>query len=306
MNSTRSKVRSRNRRRRRSCPEVVAAYGRYLDRLSRAFSRRAARLGEKIACRPGCFGCCVGLFEITPLDAAIVARGLRELRPALRRSIASRARRICGEIAAIFPGNIKRGTLDPAREQDWDEFFEKTSAVACPFLVPVSATGGKPARRGDAQRAAQREAWPQGFTCAIYDNRPHTCRTFGLPLTDEGEIVAPACELNLRDASVSLLNSVALDATDPTDLALAERAERQLKLPRDGTTILPAVASGLSAWGPEARRLSARKGVPSRKNPERTPLPRSSEREQKDRPARGRPRGSRSAPRPAPCREPSR
>ncbi len=40
----------------------------------------AARLaGDRLACRPGCTPCCIGPFPITPLDAARLADGLREL-----------------------------------------------------------------------------------------------------------------------------------------------------------------------------------------------------------------------------------
>jgi hypothetical protein len=305
MNSTRGKERSRNPKTRTKRSNLLSAYQRYLERLSAAFRRRVARVPEQIACRAGCFGCCVGLFEISPLDAAVAARGLAKLRPAIRRRIKERARQICQRIASIFPGDPESGALDLAREAEWDAFFEKTSGVACPFLVPLDA-GHRPADPADPQELARRENWPCGFTCAIYEHRPHTCRTFGLPLKQRGEIVAPACELNLAGATISTLKSMAFSAVQAADLALARSAERHLRFPAGGATILPLVAAGFSAWGSEAPRLSARTEAPSRRTPGRRPLPRSSEQARTDRPAPARRHGSRSVPRPGPSRGQSR
>ena len=156
-------------KRRRS---ALRAYARFLDGVSRRFARIAARNRDEVACRPGCFGCCVGLFEISPLDAALAARGMAKLPRRRREAIARRGEAIARRIAGMFPGDAATLRLDVARQDAWDAFFEKTSGIACPFLEPIDLRSA-----ATAPAAARRRRWPQGFSCAIYADRPHACRT---------------------------------------------------------------------------------------------------------------------------------
>jgi len=201
----------------------------------------------------------VGLFEITELDAAVAAEGLARLSPRRRRRIRSRGRDILRRIGAIFPGDRNGFRLDPAREEEWDAFFEDTSRIACPFLVPA-ADGA--ASETSAQDLADRARWPRGYTCAIYSHRPYTCRTFGLALADRGRIVSPACRLNFRTSKgrAARARQFALPAFDPADAELAAEAQRRIGLDRDSATILPAVAAGLryTFSGPSRRHLRRR------------------------------------------------
>ena len=215
----------------------LSRYERLLAKVSRRFAATARRHGGEIACRVGCFGCCVGLFEITALDAAVAARGLAKLPPARRHAIARRAEAIARRIARIFPGDAKTLLLDVRRQKDWDAFFEKTAAIACPFLVPIGGTGGT------AAAAARKRRWPTGFVCAIYAHRPHACRTFGLPLANRGTVVSEPCRLNFRGAPSEEIAAAALPVYEPEEDRIARDAERELGLPVDAATILPAVAS---------------------------------------------------------------
>jgi Fe-S-cluster containining protein len=215
--------------------------------VSRAFAGRAAGFPDDVSCRPGCFGCCVGLFEITELDAALAERGMAKLSAAARRRIRARGRRIAAEISRIFPGDRKSLRLDPAREREWDLFFDRTARIACPFLVPLEGSG-------DAQDAADSARWPQGFVCAIYEQRPYTCRTFGLALSDGSRIVSPPCRLNFRrrEGRAARVAASALPVRDEADLALAVQAERTSGLSAGSATVLPAVAAGRRIYSKRA------------------------------------------------------
>ncbi len=97
-----------------------------IDRLKRAFrvasaawDRAAARtVPGEIACRAGCFGCCVGLFDISLPEAALVRAGVARLAVGDREDVVRRARRIVEESAAAFPGDARAGLLDPDRSED--------------------------------------------------------------------------------------------------------------------------------------------------------------------------------------------
>jgi Fe-S-cluster containining protein len=207
--------------------------------VSRRFADVARRNRNAVACRAGCFGCCVGLFEISPLDAALAERALARLPRARRQAIARRGEAISRRIAKIFPGDPATLRLDIGREDEWDAFFEKTAGIACPFLEPLDRTSA-----ATAPAAARAHRWPQGFTCAIYAHRPHICRTFGLPLAERSRIVSDPCRLNFRGAPAERIAGAALPVYEPEEEAIARAAEAEEGLPVDLATILPAVASG--------------------------------------------------------------
>lgn len=215
-------------------------YRRFLAKVARRFTRIARRNADAVRCQPGCFGCCVGLFEITALDAALAAEGLARLPADRREAIRRRGEAIARRIAPQFPGDPATFALDLRRENAWDAFFEKTAAIACPFLVPENARV-----RDSAPKRARSSRWPRGFVCAIYAHRPHTCRTFGLPLADRGRIVSEPCRLNFRRSSPPEMLAAALPAYAPEDDAIARSAEARLGLDADAATILPAVAANL-------------------------------------------------------------
>jgi Fe-S-cluster containining protein len=217
----------------------VAAYRRFLAKVSRRFARVAFREAASVSCRRGCFGCCVGLFQISALDAAVAAGGLAALPAARREEIRRRGEAIARRVAPAFPGDRDSFVLDVSREGEWDAFFEKTTGVACPFLV---ADDDREPRTAAAR--VRRSRWPQGFVCAIYDHRPHACRTFGLPLADRGRIVSDPCRLNFRGAREEAVRASALPLYEPEEEKIARAAESRLGLPAESATILPAVAAG--------------------------------------------------------------
>ena len=217
----------------------VAAYRRFLAKVSRRFARVALREAASVSCRRGCFGCCVGLFQISALDAAVAAEGLASLPAGRRKEIRRRGEAIARRVGPAIPGNRDSLELDVSREAEWDAFFEGTAGIACPFLVADDALEPR-----TAAARVRRSRWPQGFVCAIYDHRPHACRTFGLPLADRGRIVSDPCRLNFRGAARETVRAAALPLYEPEEERIARAAESRLGLPVESATILPAVAAG--------------------------------------------------------------
>jgi len=144
----------------------------------RAWARAAARTRPgDLACRAGCFGCCVGLFDISLPEAALVREGVARLSSQDREDVVRRARRIVEESAGSFPGDPGSGLLDPERsEAADDDYFAVVADRACPMLE-------LPAGR-----------------CRIYEERPVTCRTYGFAWAREGAVFHPPCGLNLPGA----------------------------------------------------------------------------------------------------------
>ena len=191
-----------------------------------AFSK--ATSGE-IACRAGCFGCCIGLFEISLPEAALVRAGVEKLSPADRADVVRRARRIAEETAGAFPGDPVGGFLDPDRSEAADDaYFEVVADRACPMLELPSGR------------------------CRIYEERPVTCRTYGFAWAKDGAVIHPPCGLNLPGASLARQLETAvdiglLDEAADVDRALAEG----LGIDPGRETTIPHAVVG-SAFGPLA------------------------------------------------------
>jgi Fe-S-cluster containining protein len=168
------------------------------------FAEKAARLrpGE-LACRAGCFGCCVGLFTIGLPEAFAVRQAVAALPAAAREEVLARAARAVARGAATFPGDSAAGILDPERgEESEGAWFAAVRETACPALELPSGR------------------------CLVYASRPTTCRTYGLALRAGGETLVPACELNFPGAPPDRARETAIDARRLTavDQALAEIA----------------------------------------------------------------------------------
>lgn len=157
----------------------------------------------ELACRGGCFGCCVGLFEITLPEALLVREGFSLLPPGEQEDSYRRAARIVERTAKDFPGEAATGVLDPERTEEADDrYFEVVSESACPMLELPSGR------------------------CRIYAHRPITCRTFGLAWKRSAEVVNPACPLNFPEGGEERQQETAidLDLLTAADQVLAEAA----------------------------------------------------------------------------------
>jgi Fe-S-cluster containining protein len=140
-----------------------------------ALASAAERSGDWLACRPGCHQCCIGVFPISPLDAAALRDGLASAPADVATRIRSRAEASRERLLHEgFPGDPATGELftQPGHEAAFEDF---ANDEPCPALDP--ATG----------------------TCDLYAARPVPCRTFGPPMRDDdGHLTV--CELCFIDA----------------------------------------------------------------------------------------------------------
>jgi len=195
---------------------------------SRLWDEASARTAPgEVACRAGCFGCCIGLFEISLAEAVLVRSGVASLPDEVRADVLSRARRIVSESARAFPGDAARGLLDPDRTEEADDaYFEVVADRSCPMLELPSGR------------------------CRIYASRPITCRTYGFAWAKDGAVIHPPCGLNLPGASAGrqLEASIDIGRIDEAGEVAAEIAEDLGLEPAVESTIAHAVVG--SAFGP--------------------------------------------------------
>jgi Fe-S-cluster containining protein len=164
----------------------------------------ARRSGGWLACGPGCWQCCVGVFAIHQLDALRLRQGLAEL----AFTDAGRAARLRQRVAASverlspsFPGDAVSGLLDDDAE-DSEGFASFANDEVCPVLDPETGT------------------------CDLYASRPMTCRIFGPPVRSEDGL--GVCELCYRGASEEEIAACEM-VPDPENLeaALVEELEER-------------------------------------------------------------------------------
>jgi Fe-S-cluster containining protein len=185
---------------------AVGAPVSYRDILRRAdgfFGSVAASQPQNLQCGRGCSLCCYGLFEIGSGDVPVIAEGLARLHPSRRAAIIRKA-------AAV----ADHPNLRECSPEEKEEFFDRTSQLACPNL---DATGA----------------------CQIYDSRPLVCRTFGLPIRDAEQYIGDICELNFTEATQEEKESAAWDLQWEDELG-----------PEDEFTIPEAIllAARLKGW----------------------------------------------------------
>lgn len=166
---------------------------RVLDEAMTEAANRADRSGHRLACRPGCTGCCHGPFPINGLDAARLRRGLSDLwsrAPERAAALVERARALLPVLLADFPGDPETGVL--ADDDSADPYFERHAPLPCPALDP--ATG----------------------RCELYAWRPLSCRTFGPPVRI-GDSDLPPCDLCFQGASAEDIEACRVEP-DPEGL----------------------------------------------------------------------------------------
>ena len=157
---------------------MIRGDGKLLAVVDAAMADGASRAGNHLACRPGCFECCLGPFAITQLDGIRLRDGLQRLAstdPHRAARVRSRARAAVRKMSRRFPGDVATGVLgndDAAIE----EFLADQSDLPCPVLDPST-----------------------GF-CDLYASRPITCRSFGPPVSIGGKKLPP-CRLCFTEAS---------------------------------------------------------------------------------------------------------
>ncbi len=168
---------------------------------SQWFRRAQASLLGAIPCSPGCCDCCIGIFPITRLDVLELHRGLNLLPPARKRAMVTRAREQVARLETAYPALRSQPGLDGWADASVDDMVERFADLPCPAL---EADG----------------------TCGVYQFRPITCRTMGVPVESDG-MVHGAC--NVQTAVPVIRPSRSLK----TDLArLAEEEAAALSILR--------------------------------------------------------------------------
>jgi Fe-S-cluster containining protein len=168
----------------------------------------ARNAGAWLKCRPGCCECCLGVFEISALDAERLRRGLRRLAvddPAKAARVRARASLRAARLRSKFPDDTAQRVIGEAPDDD----------DPCPVLD--SATG----------------------TCDLYESRPLVCRTFG-PAIRSGDAVG-TCELCFAGATEEEIAACAV-ALDPE--ALEVPFLREFAVDRSAAPTVVALALG--------------------------------------------------------------
>jgi Fe-S-cluster containining protein len=180
-----------------------------------ALASTVTRSGAWLACRPGCNPCCIGVFEISPLDAAELRVALAAADPTIADRIRSRAAASRQRLTPSFPGNASTGVLftEPHHAAAFDEF---ANDEPCPVLDPISGT------------------------CDLYAARPVQCRTFGPPIRDEDDHLT-VCELCFIGAPPEEVARCEMDQSwreiEDTLIEAAERSAHATDQPTGPTLI---------------------------------------------------------------------
>lgn len=215
---------------------LPAADREHVNAVDRAMRVAIRSAGRYVQCRRGCTRCCIGVFDITALDAVRLARALRRLqrrRLAAAGGIVRRARAQWQRVLTSFPGDRALGVLSD-NERSRRRLFARFGALPCAVLDP----------RTDA--------------CLLYRSRPLSCRTFGLPVR-YSNVLLPPCRLNFTRAAPAEVAASTVEP-DPEDVegALLERLRRESDV--RGDTIIPA-ALALQAWSAPGRRIQRGAGL---------------------------------------------
>lgn len=174
------------------------------------------RSGAWLACRPGCFQCCIGPFPITQLDALRLQEGLADLGaqdPERAVRVRTRAEASVARLRREFGANPVAQVL---------EIEEAAEDELCPALDPESGL------------------------CELYAARPITCRTFGpavrLSSATEAHAVG-VCELCYQGASDAQIAACEVEIDTRREQEMVAALEDSTGL-RDDTLVAFALAGG--------------------------------------------------------------
>jgi Fe-S-cluster containining protein len=146
------------------------------------FARAEAALLGQIPCRPGCSHCCIGPFPITLLDVGLLQEGLAQLPPNDRARIEQRAQEQVAAMEAAYPRLAASRFLDHWPDPDIDQLVSRFHHAPCPALG-------------------------EDGLCGLYQFRPLTCRSMGIP-TEQAGITSGACEVQTFVPLVRLSASI--------------------------------------------------------------------------------------------------
>ncbi len=194
----------------RQLPKRPEADRKLVQIVDAALAENTARCGTRLVCKAGCCQCCIGVFEISQLDAVRLREGLSELakrHPKRAQEVSRRAQESRKRLAPEFPGSVRTGTVDSNDER----FEDFGNDEPCPALDPKTGM------------------------CDLYEYRPMTCRVFGPPVrTPEGFGVCELCFVGAAEEDIAACELVA----DPDDLEGRVTREYEKRSGRSGKTIV--------------------------------------------------------------------
>lgn len=119
------------------------------------FSSMKTKYPDEVKCRQGCDDCCHAFFDVSLAEAVLIKDALSKLSPDALNALTIRAERAQSECRAI-ENKLAGENCTPSKKEI------STLRVRCPMLENDS-------------------------TCAVYNQRPVTCRVYGLPTSIEGK-----------------------------------------------------------------------------------------------------------------------
>jgi len=132
-----------------------------LKKVDTWFAGVLERHPAKMQCKRGCFDCCLGIFDISIADAALLKEGLGKLDPAVRAGIEERSRVQLARLPQV-------GGAATLEEFDDDEIDAMSDAIGTERCVCLG----------------------EGGECLVYEQRPMVCRLNGAPIVDvSGRVV---------------------------------------------------------------------------------------------------------------------
>ena len=160
------------------------------------FRRASAALLSHIPCRAGCSHCCIGLFPITQIDVHLLQEGLRQLPIDQRERIEGRALHQVTALETAYPRLKPSASIGGWSDEEIDQAVTAFRDAPCPALSDDGL-------------------------CLIYDHRPLTCRSMGIPARQDA-MVNGACAVQTFVPIARL--SATLEAEEQ-ELAALEAAE---------------------------------------------------------------------------------
>lgn len=154
-----------------------------------------------MVCGKGCYDCCLGLFDISLLDAYYLRQGFKRLPKPVQQQVTLRAEKTITQIKKLQPNLSPPYYLTELSDEDVDTLCDKFPELRCPLLNEKNQ-------------------------CMVYQFRPMTCRLHGLPMIDikEGEYYsAPEkssynivgwCERNFQGKDITELTELAYSFTE--------------------------------------------------------------------------------------------
>jgi len=126
------------------------------------FQRAAASLLGAFPCRAGCSHCCIGPFAITILDVQALQEGLARLDQHEREDIQQIAAHQTAVLENAAPALKQTPFIDLLPDAETDRLVALLQDAPCPAL---SSEG----------------------LCRLYDHRPLTCRSMGIPVEEHSQ-----------------------------------------------------------------------------------------------------------------------